>query len=63
MITGHDHFDMFPDVIENAKRLSEIYQSPIILYEGSILWSIEVTTEYKNVHTLYETEIINNIRL
>lgn len=61
MITGHDHFDMFPDVIENAKRLSKIYQSPVVLYENSILWSIEVTTEYKNVHTLYEEKIINDI--
>ena len=45
-ITGHDHIEHYPDVVGNAKRLSEMYGSPLITHEFTMLWSVEVTKPY-----------------
>jgi predicted O-methyltransferase YrrM len=46
MITGHDYLEVYPDIIENAKKLSTIYETNIELYEGTSLWSVKVTKNY-----------------
>jgi predicted O-methyltransferase YrrM len=46
MITGHDYLEWFPDVIENAERLSNIYENEIRLNKDTSLWSVRVTKEY-----------------
>jgi len=45
-ITGHDHSEHYPDVVENAKRLSAMYGSPLKIIEFTMLWSVEVTKPY-----------------
>lgn len=50
-VSGHDFLDDFPDVKENANRLSEMYNSPVITFSdvGSTIWYIKVTKDYSSL--------------
>jgi hypothetical protein len=48
MICGHDYYYTFPDVIENVKRLEDLYNTKATIYGGGgSLWSINVNTTPK----------------
>jgi hypothetical protein len=42
MLCGHDYHKSFPDVIENVKYFSSLYNKEVQLYQGTSLWSIKV---------------------
>jgi predicted O-methyltransferase YrrM len=46
-IAGHDYLDDFPDVKDNAQKLSAMYNSPVntFLNTGSTIWYIQVTKQ------------------
>ena len=50
IILGHDYSFEYSDVKVNAHRLSTIYNSPLLLYPNSSLWSIVVTAKYEDIH-------------
>lgn len=41
LICGHDYSTIYPDVIENAKYLADFYKKELVLYKGTLLWSIQ----------------------
>lgn len=44
IICGHDYTSLFPDVVENAKQLSEMYGNPVECKTNTLLWSVKVNT-------------------
>lgn len=43
LICGHDyHPDGFPDVVHNIKILQKMYDTKVILYQGSSMWAIRI---------------------
>ena len=49
MITGHDYCEYWPEVVENAKRLSTIYENEIKLYGETSIWGVSVTKDYDEI--------------
>ena len=51
IISGHDYRDDFPDIKDNANKLSLIYNTPLVNFESafSSIWSITVTKEYNKL--------------
>lgn len=50
MICGHDYYYPFPDVIENVKRLEDLYNTKATIHDGGgSLWSINIPPKVDNV--------------
>jgi hypothetical protein len=53
MICGHDYYYLFPDVIENVKRLEDLYNTKATIYDGGgSLWSINISPKVDNTAKL-----------
>jgi len=53
MICGHDYYHPFPDVIENVKRLEDLYSTKATIYNnGGSLWSINITPKIDRIINL-----------
>lgn len=49
MICGHDYSYAFPEVIENVKRLEDLYKTKATIYSnGGSLWSITIAPKIEN---------------
>ena len=55
IICGHDWFpeDTYPDVNKNIKDLERIYETTAVKFEGTNVWSIQVTKHYDEVSNLF----------
>lgn len=42
LLCGHDYLSVYPDVIENVKRLEEMLGKPATFHSGTSLWSFVV---------------------
>ena len=45
LLCGHDYLSVFPDVIENVKRLEEQLGKSATFYSGTSLWSFVIDSE------------------
>lgn len=49
MICGHDYSHSFPEVIDNVKRLEDLYKTKATIYSnGGSLWSITIAPKIEN---------------
>ncbi len=46
-ICGHDYGAKFPDIIDNVARLEKMFDTKVVLYPPSQMWSVTVTRPFE----------------